>query len=205
MIETKEIMKIKLTEDFNCLLESDELENIHLLNDYIKDKTPTKYDLNKKSGIYAFWWRGEKEELIDAFKKAEYILKGSKNAFEVCFTEDWAEASTVVDKDKNNICLYVGKSTNIKKRISNHLKLRTEDIWKKKGQSEGVKPNSVSQLRIGLERVFGVSIFKQLIEEGKIGVSWMVLDGYENSINRFYLEDYYIGKYLPVFNVDIER
>jgi len=26
-----------------------------------------------------------------------------------------------------------------------------------------------------------------------------------NGINRFYLEDYFIGKYYPLFNIDIER
>ena len=106
---------------------------------------------------------------------------------------------------KKNVCLYIGKTTNIRNRISGHLKLGTQNIWTKGNRNSGRKPNTISQLRVGVERVFGE---KALFEEdilNSIGITWIVLDGYENSVLRFYLEDQLIGKYLPLFNVDIER
>ena len=115
------------------------------------------------------------------------------------FRKEWIDSA----KYKKNICLYVGKSTEIKSRIPKHLKLGTPDIWKTNSKDSGKKPNTVSQLRIGLERLFPEKKIFDLID--KIGVSWTVVDEYKNGINRFYLENYFIGNFFPLLNADIER
>ena len=175
------------------------------LNKFIKNQKLFLPELKKKGGIYAFWWIGEKNELTEALISCDYKLKGKQSEKElipVKFTKEWINIASI---EKTGICLYIGKSTDITGRISKHIKLGTENIWEKINiaKNSGVKPNTESQLRIGLERVFNKSILNGLINN--IGVSWIILDEYKNGINRFYLEDYFIGKYFPLFNIDIER
>lgn len=201
--------QLEATLNVNDVFECQEklTDKTYLLKDFIKNDRIYLTDLKEEGGIYAFWWCGDKNKLVNAFSKCNYHLKGKhseKELIKVIFTEEWADKASF----NNKVCLYVGKSTNIKGRISKHIKLQTKDLWTKKGglvldRNLGIKPNTVSQLRIGLERLFNQSIFDGLIED--IGVSWIVLDKYENGVNRFYLEDYYIGKHFPLFNIDIER
>ncbi len=65
------------------------------------------------------------------------------------------------------------------------------------------------QLRRGLE-----SVFKDKVEadgDGRplvrdnVRYRFALLDGEENVVNRFYLENLAIATLLPLFNVDIER
>lgn len=177
------------------------------LKEIISNKKLIPNSLPKSGGIYAFWWIGDNKRFIDKIKKCDYKLKGKQPKGElisVSFTDHWLKTPM----PNNNICLYIGKSTKIKGRISKHLKLSTPNIWKNSEGNEipkntGLKPNTESQLRIGLEKVFDTSILDEIINN--IAVSWIEIEGYENGINRFYLEDYFIGKYFPIFNIDIER
>jgi len=98
----------------------------------------------------------------------------------------------------------VGKTTNLKTRIRNHIKPNTVNIW---GDGSIInfhkKTNTVSQLRIGLERIFN----KQSLEliKNNVSVSYICLAGDENAINRFYGEDKLISEFFPLLNIDIER
>ena len=180
-------------------------KQINFLSNYIQNGKLFLPELRKKGGIYAFWWIGEKKKLAEALTSCDYRLKGKqseKELISVKFTHEWIDVASIETKE---ICLYIGKSTNIKSRISKHIKLSTKDIWTKTGVSRksGIKPNTESQLRIGLERIFNKSIMNEIIDN--IGISWIILEEYENGINRFYLEDYFIGRYYPLFNIDIER
>lgn len=173
----------------------------YLLTDYIKNGK-LYLPIKKIGGIYIFWWTGDIKYFINYAMKCDYNLKGKqslKELIKVEFSKDWIEKSTVLDK----ICLYIGKSTDIKGRISKHLKLQTINIWGDCKKNEGFKPNSESQLRIGIERVFEISLIESLINN--ISVTVIDLSGYKNGVNRFYLENYLIGKYIPLFNIDIER
>lgn len=38
-----------------------------------------------------------------------------------------------------------------------------------------------------------------------VGYSFISLHGQDEVVNRFYLEDYAIGKLMSLFNIDIER
>lgn len=177
-------------------------KNFIRLKDVIKGTKIYQSDVPSIGGIYAFWWIGNNKKFLSTIISCDYKLKGKKSERELIpikFTKDWIEASTF----ENKICLYIGKSTDIRGRISKHLRLKTPDIWGGIDKASGRKPNSESQLRIGMERVFETSTIKDLTDE--IAISWIELDGYQNGINRFYLEDYYVGHYFPLFNIDIER
>lgn len=182
-------------------------KNIYSLNKFISNKQLILPELKSKGGVYAFWWIGNDKELMNSVKKCKYKLKGKqseKELWNVLFTEKWVENASYEKK----VCLYVGKSTDIKGRISKHIKLGTLDIWKKSNgevirKDSGIKPNTESQLRTGIERLFEPKLFHELIDN--IGISWIIIDKYENGINRFFLEDYFIGKFFPLLNIDIER
>jgi len=172
----------------------------------IKDIISSDYfinESNEKGGIYFFWWYGKKEKLIFSIKNCIYNLKGKRSLnqpVQIKFTDKWLESSTINDK----ICLYIGKSTNIRGRITKHIRPKTIDIWNNSEKTSGLKPNSESQLRIGIERIFNENIFNDDIINN-IYISWIEINDYENSLNRFYLENYFIGKYFPLLNIDIER
>ena len=185
------------------------MKEIYPLSRYIYKNKFILPELKNKGGIYSFWWIGKIEELKEALLSCDnYELKGKRpqGKIKVKFTSEWIDFLDDIGNGK--ICLYVGKSTDIRGRISKHLKLGTDNIWldskgEKINKNNGRKPNTESQLRIGLERVFNRSIFDGIIDN--IGISWTILTEYDNAINRFYLENYFIGKFYPLFNIDIER
>tara|TARA_R110002012_G_scaffold299125_1_gene498032 strand:+ start:253 stop:978 length:726 start_codon:yes stop_codon:yes gene_type:complete len=197
----------------------------------------------KQEGIYAFWWNDENDLLKNHLLNPDtsYYLKGPHDNSEkanhflrVIFTKEWINnASQGV-----HICLYVGKSTNIKSRINGHIKYNIDPekynqfdttIWKdskSKNQLDddlshlwpesknnerltkckygfGKKPNTVSQLRIGLERLFNTDAL-ELIKE-HVEISFLPYPGKENAVNRFFIEDKLIASLYPILNIDVER
>lgn len=169
--------------------------------------------LNKVAGVYAFWWIGNAELLKKEINKQCYKLKGPadrEDLIPVKICEDWLEAAT---RDER-ICLYVGKTTNLNQRISGHLRYMTKNIWiDKNGENRTErpfsfekKPNTVSQLRIGLERIFQNHSLEYI--KNHVAISWLKLeddDEENNAVNRFYIEDRMVADLFPIFNVDVER
>ena len=107
-----------------------------------------KIDLPEDAGIYAFWWLGNKQELLKANRKI--VLKGPKGEnIDVEFNDWWPP-------ELEFPCLYVGKSTNIKKRFSLHIKRKS------KGRLHYIPENNEKQktvttscqLRYGIEHLF---------------------------------------------------
>jgi len=181
---------------------------VRTLHEYIKiTEKSTKIYLPKeveKSGIYSFWWTGNYKVFSKAIRKCDYRLKGKiteEKKIAIKFSKKWIKSANT----NHGICLYIGKSTSMKKRISSHLKLGTENIWTNTELTDGVKPNTVSQLRVGIERVFGKGSFRNTKMFKNISIKWICIDGYEESIERFYLEDQLISEYFALFNIDIER
>lgn len=169
--------------------------------------------LSKKAGVYAFWWTGDATVLKKEINEQRYKLKGPADREElisVKICEDWLKAAT----RGNRICLYVGKTTNLNQRISGHLRYTVKDIWTdKNGENRTAepfsfekKPNTVSQLRIGLERIFQDHSLDYI--KNHIAISWLELeddDDVNNAVNRFYIEDKMVADLFPIFNVDVER
>ena len=70
-------------------------------------------DLPEEPGVYAFWWIGKKAQLLSANR--HIILKGPGERPVNVEYKDWWPPELAYP------CLYVGKSTNIKKRFSLHI------------------------------------------------------------------------------------
>ena len=172
------------------------------INDLIEGRGISKTILPEKGGVYIFWWNQSKA-FEEKLKGCTYQVKAKKchelDKINIKFTQDWLEKATV----GNKICLYVGKTTNLRDRVTKHLKLTKEDIWGGHTRNSGKKPNTVSQMRIGLETVFNKDMLVEIKEN--VSVSWAVMDEYSEAVNRFFLEDKMISHNYPLFNIDVER
>jgi len=154
----------------------------------------------EKAGLYAFWWIGEKRELLKETQR-NIVLKGPGEKPVKLRYEDW------FPKDAPYPCLYIGKSTNLKKRISQHLLVNDSGrIYPRTHHFEKVKPKTTScQLRTGMEHIFpnDKNPISKIMEH--VGLSLRISTEEAAVVERFYLEDYSIGYYRPWFNLDSER
>jgi hypothetical protein len=120
-------------------------KNIRSVSEICKGNT---IDLPEEPGVYAFWWIADKVELMNSQRRI--VLKGpGGRPMDVEF-RDWWPNELVCP------CLYIGKSTNIKKRFSLNIKRgsphRLHEIPK---THEKQKPVTTScQLRNGIEHIF---------------------------------------------------
>ena len=176
--------------------------NAKSLLDLIVGKGISKAILPEKGGVYIFWWNQSKA-FEEKLKGCTYQVKAKKShevdKIDIRFTKEWIEKATV----ENKICLYVGKTTNLRSRVSKHIKLGSPTLWKTKSRNTGKKPNTVSQMRIGLETVFEKDMLEEIKEN--VSISWAEMDSYSEAVNRFFLEDKMISHNYPLFNIDVER
>ena len=176
--------------------------NSETIKDLIRNGGISKTKLPDKGGVYIFWW-SKSDDFEEQLKGCTYQVKAKKShevdRIDIRFTKDWIEKATV----GNKICLYVGKTTNLRSRISKHIKLGSPTLWKGKSRNTGKKPNTVSQMRIGLETVFEKDMLEEIKEN--VSVSWAEMDRYSEAVNRFFLEDKMISHNYPLFNIDVER
>jgi len=161
--------------------------------------TGNKIDLPTQAGVYAFWWVGDRSELMQANR--HIVLKGPGGIpVDVEFKDWWPP-------ELEFPCLYVGKSTNIKNRFSLHIKRGSSGRLHNIPQSNHKQPNVTTscQLRYGIEHVFKHHAAPIDIIDKNVGFSYSTRFP-ENAIaERFYTEDRLIGIWRPWFNVDSER
>ncbi|GGM40426.1 hypothetical protein GCM10011351_28210 [Paraliobacillus quinghaiensis] len=158
-----------------------------------------------KGGIYVFWWLNNSTDSREPFHEQKgslkFTLQGKKITYqggsdeyqqiEIEISDSWLE------KYKNHIPLYVGKSADcILKRIGLHLQIN---------QPKYTGKSTSDQLRRGIERLFYSYPNTTDLIVKHVGYSYINLHGEEDVVNRFYLEDFVIGKLMPLFNIDIER
>lgn len=156
-------------------------------------------DLSEEPGVYAFWWVGERAALLAANR--HIVLKGpGEQPVEVEYQDWWP-------KDLVYPCLYVGKSTNIRKRFSLHIKrnclgrLHAPHV-------ENIKatPNTTScQLRWGIEHIFPAEANPLDLIFRSVGFSYRTDFPYNAIAERFFEEDRLVGTWRPWFNIDSER
>ena len=160
-----------------------------------------RVNLPEETGVYAFWWMGSREELMEA-DCLKVLLKGPKGILGKIEFEDWWPPELEYP------CLYVGKSTNLKKRFALHIKNgSSERLHSIPASGEKQKAVTTScQLRYGIEHIFCNSKTPLDIIFNKVGFSYTTDFPDRNSIaERFYTEDRLIGIWRPWFNVDSER
>ena len=156
-------------------------------------------DLPESPGVYAFWWIASKDELLCANR--QIVLKApSEKPVNVEYKDWWPS-------DLEYPCLYVGKTTNIKKRFSLHIKRGSSGrLHAAHANHHKAKPATTScQLRWGIEHVFPNDPDPLGIIFRAVGFSCRT-DFPENAIaERFFEEDRLVGLWRPWFNIDSER
>ena len=158
-----------------------------------------KIDVPDEAGVYAFWWIGNRDELLSANR--HIVLKGpGQKLVDVEFKDWWPQ-------ELQFPCLYVGKSTNLKKRFSLHLKRgSTGRLHQIPLSNEKQKAVTTScQVRYGIEHVFNCHSNPLDIINERVGFSFTTNFPEDAIAERFYTEDRLIGIWRPWFNVDSER
>jgi hypothetical protein len=170
--------------------------NVRRIDQIFRDQA---IDLPERPGVYAFWWVGQKSELIAGNR--HIVLKGPKELPVDVEYRDWWPSELPFP------CLYVGKSTNIKKRFSLHIKRGSPGrLHHAQPGNRKAKPCTTScQLRFGIEHVFPRETNPLRLIFRSVGFSYRT-DFPDNAIaERFYEEDRLVGLWRPWFNVDSER
>lgn len=151
------------------------------------------------AGVYAFWWVGNRDQLMQANR--EIVLRGPGGKQAKVEYHDWWPS------DATYPCLYVGKATNLKKRFGQHLMRGTAGrAHEPLSDNAKAKPRTTAcQLRFGIEHVFRTHANPLALIDKCVGYSWC--DEFpDNAVaERFFAEDRLVGHLRPWFNIDSER
>lgn len=151
------------------------------------------------AGVYAFWWTGSREQLLQANR--HIVLKGPGGKSVDVHYHDWWPAEAPFP------CLYVGKATNLRRRFREHLLPGTAGrAHRALSGNLKTKPRTSScQLRFGIEHIFPAESDPLALIADSVGFSWC--DEFpENAVaERFFAEDRLVGHFRPWFNIDSER
>jgi hypothetical protein len=172
------------------------IASIHTVAEVFRGRS---IDLPEKPGVYAFWWVGKKSDLMDANR--HIVLKGPGGRSVDVEYKDWWPPELVYP------CLYVGKSTNLKKRFSLHIKRNcTDRLHHVEADNKKLKPCTTScQLRYGIEHVFRTARDPLEIIFHSVGFSYTTDFSINAIAERFFTEDRLVGTWRPWFNIDSER
>ena len=156
-------------------------------------------DVPEKPGVYAFWWIGELQVLLDSNRTMK--VKGPGGNPQNIYLGDWWP------DDLHYPCLYVGRSTNLRQRIQRHVMAsKVERLHHIPSDGTKQKPETTTcQLRYGIEHIFPKD--KEPLNKifNQVGYSYRTEFGENAVAERFYTEDLLIGTWRPWFNVDSER
>ena len=170
--------------------------SIRRINQMFRGQT---IDLPEQPGVYAFWWVASKAQLMAA---NQYIVLNGPNQQPVDVEyEDWWPPELQYP------CLYVGKSTNIRKRFALHIK-QGSAVCLRQAHSGHVKPRpsvTTCQLRFGIEHIFPDEQNPLSMIFRSVGFSFRA-DFPENAIaEHFFEESRLVGIWCPWFNIEAER
>lgn len=158
----------------------------------------TTIDPPTDPGVYAFWWIDDKARLMAADR--HIMLKGPSERPVTVEYKDWWPNELAYP------CLYVGKTTNIKKRFSLHIKRKCLGRLHEIPDARKVTPNTTScQLRYGIEHVFRGDPDPLSIIFRSVGFSFTTDFPTDAIAERFFAEDRLVGMWRPWFNVDSDR
>ncbi len=155
--------------------------------------------LPEEPGVYAFWWLAERNTLLGANR--HIVLKGpGERPVDVEYREWWPSELVYP-------CLYVGKSTNIRRRFSLHIKRNCPGrLHVAHPKNHKAKPNTTScQLRWGIEHVFPDEVNPLNVIFQSVGFSYNTEFSRNAIAERFFEEDRLVGTWRPWFNIDSER
>jgi hypothetical protein len=169
---------------------------IRPVHDILSDGT---IDLPEDPGVYAFWWIVPKSVLMKANR--HIVLKGPNGRQVNVKYGDWWP------RELHYPCLYVGTSTNIKKRFSQHILRGCPDRLHRADRNNiKAKPhNSTCQLRFGIEHIFPRKRKPLGVILRSVGFSYRTAFPDNAIAERFFEEDRLVGTWRPWFNIDSER
>lgn len=153
-------------------------------------------------GVYAFWWKGSPESLLQQASNHTLHFKGPQQP--IAWTIMLTDLKEILP---GYVCLYVGKThSDIAWRIGRHLRLGTERTVATTAVNGICKRlTTTCQVRDRLDRLFpGIPDTRQLALE-QLALSYTRIDGEDAFVRRFFIEDLAIGLLQPTFNVDSER
>ena len=156
-------------------------------------------DLPKQPGVYAFWWMAPRGELLTGNR--HIVLKGPGGRPVDVEYKDWWPQDLVYP------CLYVGKTTSVKARFSQHIMRKSLGRLHlaHSGNVKAKPRNSSCHLRFGIEHVFPSEGDPLSLIFQAVGFSYRT-DFPDNAIaERFFEEDRLVGLWRPWFNIDSER
>lgn len=206
------------------------------------DWTKVRDRIPSQPGLYAFWWHGD-PKLLNGDQEVKFtgpaFSEIDANGKKVKSDRTHRSSFTIAGEYKllktEPVCLYVGKSTNIRGRITQHLRPRlstTSRYLSVKRRNDGelerlytynnevskiYRRDTDSQFRAGMEYLFRVAandddhLVPRMIKE-HVGLTFLPLADTEQADDRrdafkrrFYWEDLLIGVLQPWFNLDGER
>ena len=174
---------------------ADFCSNIKVVDDYV---VGSKIDIPRSPGVYAFWWIGKRTMLKQSNR--EIILFGpGKSDVNIKYRNVW-------HKGLKYPCLYIGKTTNLRKRFGQHLMRGSNNrLHNIPSNNHKVQPRtSTCQLRYGIEHIFREEDKPLELILKNVGYSYKKYEQ-KDIAERFFHEVMLIGKYRPWFNVDSER
>jgi len=158
-------------------------------------------DLPECPGIYAFWWVGPRVDLMAGNRRI--VLKGPGGCSVRVEYQDWWPEELAYP------CLYVGKTTNVRKRFSQHIMPKSPSrLHKAHPENEKPKPYTTScQPRFGIEHVFPNETKPLNTIFNCVGFSHRTEFSCDANmtVERFFEEDRLVGIWRPWFNIDSER
>lgn len=197
-----------MREEIQAIVDQFYSEKKHPISELFLNQKMTQYSKGLEfEGLYAFWFkRSYIEEMREIFN-FDVKLKGAKDEvlegkykFYDC-TWDWYFNGEWT-------LLYVGKTTKFKKRLGQHLRLKSKSLeWPISENGTLSKPTTSCQLRSGLEYLMHSRgdlkdiEAKDLMKE-HLWISYMEVG---DASKRFYAEDLAVGQGCPWFNLDSER
>jgi len=150
-------------------------------------------------GVYAFWWVADKAALLSSNRTV--VLKGPNEVRVNVQYRDWWPPELTYP------CLYVGKTTNLRKRFGLHIKRKSSGrLHAAHPEHHKAEPSTTScQLRWGIEHIFPTEPNPLRLISKSVGFSYRT-DFDDNAIaERFFEEDRLVGTWRPWFNIDSER
>lgn len=161
-----------------------------------------KTNIPNGGGVYCFWWVSNQHPLhVNEYLYDIPLIGPGGEVVHLPVENDY-----FLRTNNGAIPLYVGKTSGLSNRFGQHLMLGTEKTQRYVNYNTPLKRrNSSCQLRHGLDMLFPETDDTQQLALDNIGVSWVELDGLDNSYQRCFFEHYAISHLKPYFNYDIER
>lgn len=150
-------------------------------------------------GVYAFWWIGDRAELLASNRTV--VLKGPNELRVSVEYQDWWP------KNLTYPCLYIGRSTNLRKRFGLHIKSRSHGRLHQPhaDHHKATRRTTSCQVRWGIEHIFPNEKNPLNLIRKSVGFSYRNDFAVNAIAERFFEEDKLVGIWRPWFNIDSER